>query len=145
MTPRKKSKLSPDTPGHVRRLGRQVSHQHKRGHKNCPACSEANLLLVYIDSDFSRLPFPRAADMWLELRKRGHLKARTHETNKNYVESLGRFFKATRLCDITPGHLRAYQIARAANSLTIDGVELKPWKRRAGNSIITKSPRLRRY
>lgn len=97
---------------------------------------EANLQLIQMDSDFTRLPFNQAAALWMELRKRGHLKGRTHETNDQYIDALGRFFAGVRLCDITAGHLRAYQIARAANRIEIDGAGTVPWKRPAGHSII---------
>jgi integrase len=41
-----------------------------------------------------------------------------------------------RLCDINPGNLREYQLARASNTLSINGRETHPWKRAAGHSII---------
>jgi integrase len=89
-----------------------------------------------LDQDFSRLPFAQAAKVWLGIRQRGNLKARTHETNANYIEALGRFFGPVRLCDITAGNVRTYQIARQGNVLEVDGEITHPWKRRAGNSII---------
>src|SRR5437763_948013 len=81
--------------------------QHTVNHQDCPACIEANLLLVELDSDFTRRPFSEAAQTWMELRKRGNLKARTHEDNETYIVALGHFFESMRLCDITPGHVRA--------------------------------------
>lgn len=111
--------------------------QHTANHHNCPACIEANLLLIQIDSDFSRLPFNQASTLWMEIRRqRRNLKPRTHESNQGYIDALEKFFGAIRLCDITPGHLRAYQLARAANSISVSGRERHPWKRTAGHSII---------
>jgi integrase len=109
---------------------------HTADHYDCPACIEANLLLVSMDSDFSRLPFARAAALWMELRQRGHLKPRTHESNLGYIEALGRFFAAMKLCDITPGHLKGYQDARQGNTMVIDGQAVHPWQKPAGHSII---------
>lgn len=126
-----RTNLAPDTSA----TG-QPRRRHSPGHINCPACNWANMLLISIDSDFSRLPFSQAAALWLELRRRGHLKTRTHESNQGYVDALKKFFGSIRLCDITPGHLRAYQDARQANSLEIEEKITSPWKRAAGHSII---------
>jgi integrase len=111
--------------------------QHTADHKDCPACIEANLLLIQIDSDFSRLPFSQAATLWMVIRRqRRNLKPRTHESTQGYIDALEKFFGAIRLCDITPGHLHAYQLARAANSIAINGREVQPWKHMAGHSIV---------
>src|SRR6185312_17060792 len=99
---------------------------HTADHINCPACNEANVSLLEIDKDFSRLPFPCAAQFWMNLRQYGHLKSRTHETNANYINTLSRFF-TMRLCDITAGHIREYQQARAANALNVGGQIIHPW------------------
>jgi len=111
--------------------------EHTRGHRDCSACIEANLFLVEIDSDFSRFLFPRAAELWMALRRRDHaLKPRTHESNDVYIEALGRFFGSVRCCDITAGHLKAYQDARQGNLIVTAAGERHPWKRQAGHSII---------
>jgi integrase len=115
---------------------RTVGKKHTRNHKNCPVCAEADMLLIQIDSDFSRLSFKQARHLWMELRRRGHLKARTHESNEGYLDALEKFFGPMRLCDITPGNVRAYQVARTANLLEIDGRDTRPWHRPAGHSII---------
>lgn len=110
---------------------------HTTNHLNCPACTGATVLLLSLDKGFSRLPFQRAAELWQELRKRGHLKDRTHIDNDLYVRALNKFFGELRLCDIKPGHLKAYQDARTANLLiTVDGRETRPWMKPAGHSII---------
>jgi len=125
-----------DSTGHGSATGNAVPHTDD--HVDCPACIEANLLLVQIDSDLSKQPFRRAAELWMEIRRqRRSLKARTHETSDGYIDALGRFFGVIRLCDITAGHLKAYQIARASNLITtVDGGEVRPWKHAAGHSII---------
>lgn len=93
-------------------------------------------MLIEMDSDFSRLPLCRARHLWMELRKRGHLKDRTHEANDGYLDALEKFFGPIRLCEITAGHLRTYQIARGANLLDMEGKQTRPWDRLAGNSTI---------
>jgi integrase len=110
---------------------------HTPDHQDCPACKAADLLLVQIDSDFSRRLFREAAELWMTIRRRDNsLKARTHETNTQYIEALGRFFGNMRLNDISPGHLKMYQDARANNLLIVAEKETHPWKRAAGHSII---------
>lgn len=111
--------------------------QHTADHHNCPACIGANLLLIQIDSDFSRLPFSQASTLWMVIRRqRRNLKPRTHESNQGYIDALDKFFGPTRLCDITPGQLHEYQLVRATNTLPVNGREEHPWKRAAGHSII---------
>ena len=135
MTRKKKPKVTEESTGGAGE-GQRSALRHTPDHRDCPACVEANMLLVGLDSDFSRLPLGRARLLWMELRKRGHLKSRTHESNEGYFDALEKFFGSMRLCDMTPGHLRAYQIARAANILEIDNHQTRPWHRPAGNSII---------
>jgi len=112
--------------------------RHSAGHIDCPACIEADLQLIQMDLDLSRLSFEQAAPVWMELRRRGHLKARTHETNLGYIAALHKFFGALRLCDITAGHLREYQLLRTQNPVIghIDGRELHTWRLAAGHSLI---------
>jgi integrase len=111
--------------------------QHTADHRDCPACIEADLFLVQIDSDFSRLPFSQAAKLWMALRRRDHsLKPRTHESNALYIVALGRFFAPIRLLDITAGNLKMYQDARQSNRLVTAEGETRPWKKPAGHSII---------
>lgn len=81
--------------------------------------------------------FPDAAERWMRQRAQSHsLRARTHETTLAYLNALEKFFRSLRMADITPGHLRSYQIARLANLVRIGEREQRPWKRRAGHSII---------
>lgn len=70
------------------------------------------------------------------LRRRSFLKERTHESTLGYLEALKRFFGKIRLCDITAGQIREYQIARGANSLLLEGTKTAPWTNIAGHSII---------
>ena len=73
--------------------------------------------LLKFDSDFSRLPFRDASTIYLELRKQSYrLKPGTHATDEQYAGTLGCFYDALRLCDITAGHVRSYQMARQANA-----------------------------
>ena len=102
---------------------------HTLGHIDCPACFGANMQLIALDSDFSRLPFSRASEGWIDLRKSGHFKPGTIDTDGQFVRALNRFFGALRLCDITAGHIRSYQLARAQNAGNA-------WKRPAANSKI---------
>ena len=94
-------------------------------------------MLTIVDIDFSALPFSQVIPLWREIRKQQtKLKERTHESTDEYMNQLEVFFGPIRLCDISPGHLREYQLARKANILVVDGVETMPWKRPAGNSYI---------
>jgi integrase len=117
--------------------GARSALRHTPEHRDCPACIEADVLLIQLDSDFSRLSFSEAATAWLALRLRSNLKTRTHVDNEQYVRQLRKFFGPIRLCDITPGHLKQYQDARKCNRLEMDdGSTHRPWARAAGNSII---------
>ncbi len=64
------------------------------------------------------------------------LKPGTHERDDAYMEALEHFFGRLHLRDITPGHLRGYQVARKANQLRHNGVFTSPWKHAATNSTI---------
>jgi len=113
------------------------SLEHTADHRNCPACVAANESLQGIRVNFAHLTLREAAARWTALREQSlSLHARTHETTQDYLNALGRFFGGLRLCDITPGHLRQYQIARLHNSILIQGQEKHPWKRPCGHSII---------
>jgi integrase len=115
---------------------REDAPQHTAGHIQCPACDEANVQLLEIDNDLSRKLFSVASLSWLTLRKQSRLKPRAIEAIEAQLSALERFFGPIRLIDITPGHLRTYQTARAANSLFINGAETRPWSRPVGNSAI---------
>ncbi len=131
-------KLSPDKAAR-RSVGRQFTPKHTPDHKDCPACKEAELELVQIDSDISRLPFAVAAERWMKLRRQSNLKDTTHGDNAYYIRSLNKFFAKLRLCDITAGHLKSYQELRAANPVErvdANGHEQHKWKHAASNSII---------
>jgi integrase len=88
--------------------------------------------------DLSVLSFREAAPLWMAIRKRKNLRSRTHDSNQDYLNALGKFFGKMRLDQITAGDVRGYQLARAANAVPcIDGHGDKhPWKRKAGNSLI---------
>jgi integrase len=117
--------------------GGALALTHTADHRDCPACNEANLQLLRLDDDFSRLSFRDAVPRWIEHRRaHARLKPRTKEAGLEYLRALERFFGSIRLCEITPGHLKAYQIARGRNELDISGHPVSPWKRTAGHSRI---------
>lgn len=134
----KQHNLTPDTKA-GRSAGGYDAPKHTADHQNCPACIEANLQLIEIDSDISRLPFAEAAKRWMMLRRQSNLKDSTHADNEYYIRQLNKFFAAFRLCDITAGNLKSYQELRAANPVIgadKNGKELRNWKHKASNTII---------
>ena len=111
--------------------------EHTPGHVKCPACTAANAALQADRSKLAELPFTAAAQWWMLLRSQSpKLKPRTHETTQDYLDALQKFFTDIPLREITPGHVRGYQIARMHNVLRVGGQELHPWKHAAGHSII---------
>jgi len=119
--------------------GRQHGPQHTSDHKKCPACREADLELVNIDSDISRLPFAEAAKRWQLLRRQVNVKQSTSNEDACYIRALNKFFAAIRLCDITAGNLKSYQDLRATNpviGIDANGNEMRKWQRTASNSRI---------
>jgi integrase len=110
---------------------------HTADHADCPACQGANTALVITSADFAEMTFEDAAKFWkLHRANDTGLRDRTHATTDGHLDALRKFFGRIRLCDITPGQMRGYQIARMHNTLRISGQELHPWKHQAGNSII---------
>jgi integrase len=113
------------------------SEEHTPDHKACPACRSANVALQAEKINISVLPFGEAVKFWKLLRAQDTgLKKRTHETTDDYLNALGKFFDKLCLRQITPGHIRSYQIARQANLIRVDGEEISPWKRKAANMRI---------
>ena len=109
---------------------------HTTNHLNCPACKAFDAALQVERKNISSLTFQEARLYWAARRLQATgLKDGTHDRDDAYMEALGRFF-TMRLRDISPGHLRAYQIARAKNSVRVGDVDTKPWKQRAKNSTI---------
>ena len=114
-----------------------LSIGHTADHVNCPACLRANAAFVVSTADFGAMSFDDATTFWQLYRAQDpDLRARTHETTLGYIHALQKFFSSIRLRDITPGHLRQYQIARLHNSISIQGQENHPWKQKAGHSMI---------
>lgn len=110
---------------------------HTPNHVNCLACHASNVALQAERTNISSMQFKQASKFWrLRRAQSGSLKARTHETDMGYLNALGKFFDDLRLCDITPGNLRAYQLARAENSIRLSGRQVSPWKQPAGHSTI---------
>jgi len=101
---------------------------HTRDHISCPACKAANKALQLTGAELAAMPFDDAASAWMLLRRQSAgLRERTHEATLGHLNALGKFFRRLRLVDITPGHVRAYQIARLNNAMRIEGKELHPW------------------
>lgn len=114
-----------------------LSIEHTADHRNCPACTAQNNEISGIRLNFAELTFLEAAVRWVRLRQQSmSLKPRTHEATLDYINALQKFFAAVRMCDITPGHLRAYQLARLQNSLHSRGAKTSPWGQSAGHSRV---------
>lgn len=104
-----------------------LSLDHTPDHKNCPGCRKANAALQLTSAELAGMTFCEAGKAWMALRRQDReLKARTHEATLDHINQLGRFFAALRLRDITPGNIRAYQIARTNNLLRVNGVDVSP-------------------
>jgi integrase len=114
-----------------------ATEQHTIDHINCPACGAADVALRGVDLNLLQMSFPQASKYWLGLRRQStQIKPRTIEATETYLNSLGKFFGSIRLCEITPGNLRAYQIARLSNRLLIESKETKPWKKATKNTTV---------
>jgi len=114
-----------------------LSLQHSPDHIDCPACQAANQALQVNSADMAGMLFSEASELWKLLRAQSDsLRPRTHETTEDYLNALGKFFGKLRLRDITPGHLRGYQIARIHNLVRTSGEDMHPWKQECGHSII---------
>jgi integrase len=110
---------------------------HTRDHFECPACKQANKAVQLTGAELAAMPFDEATAAWMLLRRQSAgLKERTHEATLGYFNAMGIFFGRMRLCDMTPGAVRAYQIARSRNALRIDGVDHHPWSEPVSNSYI---------
>lgn len=110
---------------------------HTTDHLNCPACKAFDAALQVSRKNIATLTFAEARLYWTARRVQATgLKAGTHERDDSYMEALGHFFDLLRLRDISPGHLRAYQLARSKNRMRIDTADVRPWHRTAGNSTI---------
>lgn len=114
----------------------EYAQQHTIDHVNCPACIAADEELQGLDVDFASLLFADAGTYWMRLRAQSSLKMATHAATQGNIEALAKFFGALRICDITPGHMRGYQLARPLNLVRVRGQELHPWKRKAGNMLV---------
>jgi integrase len=79
--------------------------------------------------------FSSAAALWLETRK-PYLNENTVALYEHHISQLAKFFGEMTIQKIHLGHLREYQRARVANSVTINGVITSPWKKPAGASLI---------
>ena len=110
---------------------------HTPEHRDCPACRAFDALLQVERKNIAGLTFAEARLFWTARRQNATgIRAATRERDDAYMEALAQFFAPMRLRDITPGHLRAYQISRAQNSMRVAGEEAHPWKHPATNSTI---------
>ena len=110
---------------------------HTRDHIDCPGCKAANKAMALTGAELADMPFVDAIDAWMLLRRQSAgLRERTHEATLGYLNAMARFFGRLRLRDITPGHVRAYQIARLNNSIRIDGAQERPWDEPVSHSYI---------
>lgn len=110
---------------------------HTVDHQNCLACKALNAALQVQRKNIANLTFAEARAYWKARRLLDpETKPGTHDRDDEYMEALSQFFGPLHLRDITPGHLRAYQLARPKNHMRVNGSETKPWKRPAENSTI---------
>ena len=66
-----------------------------------------------LPTDFAKLRFERASEMWLEERK-PMVAPKTHRIDRERLVALKAVFAGTRLCDITSDMVRSYQSKRIA-------------------------------
>ena len=67
-----------------------------------------------LPTDFAKLRFEKASEMWLEERKPPVVAPKTHRIDRERLVALKVVFAGTRLCDITSDMVRSYQSKRAA-------------------------------
>jgi integrase len=124
-------------PGFINPFSLDLKLDHTRDHFECPACRQANKAVQLTGAELAAMPFDEAKAAWCLLRRQqAGLRQRTHEATLGYLNAMGRFFGRMRLCDITPGQVRSYQIARSRNVLRIEGAETHPWDEPVSNSYI---------
>jgi integrase len=110
---------------------------HTDDHQDCPACNALNAALQVERKNIASLSFSASRLYWTARRVQATgIRAGTHDRDDAYMHALEQFFGPMHLRDISPGHLRAYQLARAKNSMKTSQGDTKPWKRRAVNSTI---------
>jgi len=113
------------------------AEQHTVNHVDCPACVAADEALQARRENLADMTFPDAAAWWMRLRRQNpSLRARAHEATQGYLNALEKFLGALRLFQITPGHLRGYQIARVRNAVRTSAGIVHPWKRAGGHSTV---------
>lgn len=111
--------------------------EHTLDHLNCPACMGADDELQGVDVDWATMLFPAASSRWMKLRRQDTgLKPRAHDATQGCLTAMEKFFFNLRLCDITPGHVRGYQLARLHNLMRSCGQEFHPWHYPAGHSLV---------
>jgi hypothetical protein len=107
------------------------SKHHTPDHIDCPACKLFDETMNADLLGMSGQTFPEAAMVWQRVRRNSNvLRERTHESVAGYIGALDKFFNKNRMDSINPGMLKAYQLARKANAIVVDGKVKRPWKRK---------------
>lgn len=95
---------------------------HTTGHLHCPACEQARvrpLTTALLDSS----TFRKASEEWIASRsfagvRHRFIAPRTLQDEKQWIESLSKFFGELHLNQIHAGHIRSYQEQRARGELS---------------------------
>jgi integrase len=105
---------------------------HTADHLNCPACGTLNQEITIDLENMAELPFGEAIDRYLAFRKLNpRWRPRTHTSDVSRANALKRFFSKIPCKSVTPGMLKAYQMARAVNQMYVGRELVHPWERTA--------------
>jgi integrase len=83
---------------------------HSPGHINCALCAESKEVTMSGSSHFAALPFPVAAELWMEEQSL-YWKPATKRSYRGYLRRLKLFFGEMKLNEIHIGNIREYQKA----------------------------------
>jgi hypothetical protein len=113
------------------------SRQHTPNHIDCPGCATLAEEVTSDLTSMSAMTFDEAFLYWSEARKRiSSIRARTHETDREYARALSKFFGRILMGNINAGQIAMYQRARCTNRLPVNGHLSAPWKREASHGRI---------
>lgn len=127
--------LAPDSTARV--CASDSGPSHTANHINCPACQGFDELVKADLLGMADQTFENAAIVWQSVRRNSNaLRDRTHEAVDEYIVALTKFFTGIVMRSISPGMLRAYQVARRSNTLSVAGEMHRPWCRIASHSRI---------
>jgi integrase len=111
--------------------------QHTPDHKDCPGCATLAREVTSDLASMSSMTFDEAFLYWSKARKRDvSIRARTHETDREYANALSKFFGNLLMGEINAGNIAMYQQARCANRLCVKGHLKAPWNRMAGSGRV---------